>query len=487
MVGSARASQKVPEAGGERSFSELSVILRNYYQSPSVRQRMLEFLGGSDVSNVSAAFIAGNDGSRSLGAVMPVDRLAECWDHGLEIERSLWDRRSLIVHLDLEFHSFDHPEAAWMEPERAFQIQESTLAATRKVLAPFGIDPLICVSGRGYHLAWSVENTCRVFRRLANIGRIPPSLESRYIQPCSPEGACVGLEQGRAFSGLGMLLEFVWHRALRERNRETRIPLQPTAIEVGPGAHGREIISLDLSEYGDPMDSRQIRIPFSAYLKPLQFEWLLGAEGARRLLPIFEIPLGGMKIQEAIAAARDADAVVALARECPVPIPDASEPMEHLLDEYEHSELREFHNRFNASLGDWAGWETPFSSLRLPETPRCMRWILDHPNDMLLRPAALQHVVRVLMACNWSPARIAQAIYASYRQDCNWGEIWNRLDPSHRAIFYTRLFAGMVATGSDPLIDFNCVSHQEKGLCSSPECQTNLIAFRNNLLNRSTV
>jgi hypothetical protein len=113
-----------------------------------------------------------------------------------------------------------------------------------------------------------------------------------------------------------------------------------------------------------------------------------------------------------------------------------------------------------------------------------VRFVLDHPNDWLLKPAALQHVVRVLTALGWSPSAIARRICHSYFQDCNWGDTWERLDPCNRAIFYTRLFAGMIATGLDKLIDFNCVSHQEKGYCMIPECSSNLIWYRDMLLGR---
>jgi hypothetical protein len=67
--------------------------------------------------------------------------------------------------------------------------------------------------------------------------------------------------------------------------------------------------------------------------------------------------------------------------------------------------------------------------------PACLGYIFDHSNDWLLRPAALQHVVRVLMALGWSPMAIAERIYASYSNDHDWGSTWIRLEPYNRAIF----------------------------------------------------
>jgi hypothetical protein len=140
------------------------------------------------------------------------------------------------------------------------------------------------------------------------------------------------------------------HRVLAGSETSRAVSAQPAAIEVGPGIHGREIIAFDLSEYGDPLHTRQIRVPFSAYLKPRQFEVLLGEEGVRHLLPIFEIPLSGMNPTQAIIAARDLDAVLELSQYASVAIPNASEPMDKLLNESQASELGAFHDRFHRQL-----------------------------------------------------------------------------------------------------------------------------------------
>jgi hypothetical protein len=258
-------------------------------------------------------------------------------------------------------------------------------------------------------------------------------------------------------------------------------PGSANSDEVGPGRGGREIVSFDVSEYGDPLHSRHIRLPFSAYLKPKRFEWALGEAGVRQALPIFEIPLSGMSVSQAIDTARNPDTVLGLSKHCSVSIPDQSGPMDRLLDEYEASELSDFHNQFYDQ--PWEGAEG-CQSILVPNAPPCIGWLLEHPNDWLLKPAALQHVARILTALDWRPRAIAQLIYACYLKDCKWGDLWARLDPFNRAIFYTRLFTGMIATGSDNLIDLNCVSHREKGYCRVPECCSNLVPYRDKLLER---
>jgi len=62
------------------------------------------------------------------------------------------------------------------------------------------------------------------------------------------------------------------------------------------------------------------------------------------------------------------------------------------------------------------------------------------------------------------------------------GRRWEWLDAETRAEFDVRVFTGLVATGVDQAIDFNCTSAQEKGLCPSEACTHDLRADRARLL-----
>lgn len=459
---------------------EVGNLLRRYYRSPSVRARMHEFLGASAGREPTAMYVTASNGGSDFAAPSPPSMLSDYLDAGLEVDRSLWDRDSLLVDVDIEYTNFDHPAAAWANPERAFGLQTPVMDAAIAILARAGLDPLILVSGRGFHLLWSVARNSPVFARLARPGRVPPSLEARYFQVISPSGAGIETSLGRAYAGLGLVIEFLGHGVLKASAKACPIPVQMTAIEVGPGPCGREIVSFDLSEYGDPLHCRHIRLPFSAYLKPRQLEWALGEAGVRRLLPIFEIPLAGMTMREAIEVSRDPDAAVRLSRRVCASIPDRSGPMEALVDAYEASELAAFHNEFYREFWQPVSLEQTFQTI--PGAPPCLSWLLDHPNDWLLRPAALQFVARILTALDWTPGAIAGLIGACYGRDSVWGGQWERLDPVSRAIFYTRLFTGMLATGIDRAIDLNCVSHREKGYCMIADCGANLAPYRELLL-----
>ncbi len=461
----------------------ISCDLPQYYAYRSIHARMAEFLGGPNVRRATAVYIIPSDGRSPFGDPFPPDTLPRWLEAGLEIDRSLWDRESLVADIDLEYENFDCPCAAWSDPERAFRLEAPVFETALALLRENGIDPLVLVSGRGFHLVWSVSRGSRAFGRLARMGTLPPTLNAWYAHPLPPAGKRLDIRLGCAFEGLGLVMEFFGHRLLQALPHSP-ISIQLTSIEVGPGAAGREIVCFDISEYGDPLHTRHIRLPFSAYLKPRRFEWALGEEGLRELPPIFEIPLSGMALPAAIETARDPDKTIALSRTAATYIPERSMGMEQLIEKYEHSELARFHREFYAESSTTPPLSNDPAAIRIPDAPRCLEWLLEHPNDWLLKPAMLQHTARVLTSLGWRPWAIVRLIYGSYLRDCQWGDRWVRLDPLKRAIFYTRLFTGMIATGVDRLIDFNCVSHQEKGYCMTPYCGANLLAYRDLLCNR---
>jgi hypothetical protein len=256
-----------------------------------------------------------------------------------------------------------------------------------------------------------------------------------------------------------------------------------TAVEVGPKGRGREIVSIDLSEYGDPLHTRGTRIPFSAYLKPQQQRWALGDNIVEQLPPMFHIPLHELDERQGLLVMRDIGQVVELAGRASVRIPDQSEGMERLIAAYRQSSLARFHDEFYSAEHDPpASWPDTYDRTPLEPLPACARMMLQQPNELLLKPAALQHIVRVLLAVGWHPRHIAGLIRSKYERDYGWGDVWYRYDATTRADFYARVFAGLFAVGLDNLVDFNCKSTQEKGYCATYDCNDNLLRYRSSLL-----
>ena len=85
-------------------------------------------------------------------------------------------------------------------------------------------------------------------------------------------------------------------------------------------------------------------------------------------------------------------------------------------------------------------------------------------------------------ACCWRlggrTSEIVAAIRERFETDVAWGDSWVHRDRTYRAQFYVRLFAGLIDSGLDQLIDLNCVSHKEKGYCPGAWCSYNLADYR---------
>jgi hypothetical protein len=252
------------------------------------------------------------------------------------------------------------------------------------------------------------------------------------------------------------------------------VPVTVNGTTVGAGARGRETVSVDFSHFGDPLDVRQFRVCFGAY------QW-------HRLRPDIFGPAAGLPAL--VALPRDRQSLktmlrrgrgprVALRR---APLADARLPavtagVGQLIERYLASGLAGFHQQFYGERSAAASFDA---------APPCVTWCLERPNDRLLKPEHLQHLVRWGLANGFSARQLAEAVVQRYEADHGWGDRWRRLEPRTRAEFDVRVFAGLIATGADRLVDFNCVSAQEKDVCPRVGCPHDLRRDRERLASGS--
>ena len=412
---------------------------RSYYRTPAVRSRILEFLGGDTPAEATCEFITADGTGHPLRLPLRPEELFNRLDEGLDICRSLLDRLSLVAHLDVEYVNFDYPAEAYLDPGRAFLLQEPVVRAIRRVLDFHGIEALHVLSGRGHHFAWRVDLTSRVFSELAETGRIAVTPD---LRPLDGGEAPVEPVLARAFTGLGMMMEFVARIVQRLAAPHCGIPLELTAVEVERGERGREMVSLDLSEYGDPLPTRTVRVPFSAYLKPWQQSYAVGDENLERIGPIIFVPVTGLDVRSAMVAMRDPQLAAQLAERVSTHIPDQTFGTGGLLRQYRGSALRRNHEYFYSSRHDppWR-WHATYDRASLDDLPEDAKSALRFPNDLLLKPSRIRCVTEALLQRGWHPRHIAGLIRSKYERDHGWGSQWLDYSPAMRADFYVRLFS----------------------------------------------
>jgi Xylose isomerase-like TIM barrel len=134
-------------------------------------------------------------------------------------------------------------------------------------------------------------------------------------------------------------------------------------------------------------------------------------------------------------------------------IPDCSAAMEKLISSYADSPLARFHRYFYSTEPEPPDlWPRTYDRTDFQQLPPCARFILEHPNDLLLRPSGMRRIVTILLSLGWHPRHVAGFIQSKFEGQHAWGRIWEGYDPATRAEFYTRLFSGLVAARYDDLV-----------------------------------
>ena len=446
--------------------------MNSFYTDSAVRKRLVEFLGGDVLEHATSAYITCTDGcAYDPKALHFPSELNWFLDRDLDIARSLADDKYVLLHLDIEYVNFDAPSAAYLNPQRAFALQQPAVNVIETLLLEWGIRPLHLITGQGHHFVWQIARNSDLAARITALSpapelvplcqeRVPPLLQSR-----------ITADMQHTFSGIGLIMDYVAHRVKEVSAPLTDVPVEITAVHVGYDSAGlREMISIDISEYGDPLHTRMIRMPFTNYLKPklTRLAGIMGMEGdtpALRAIPLHEMDVNG-----ALKVRLIEDDVRELAGRACVAIPEQEAGTLRLLEDYMGSRLRHFHEFYYSTQHDpKETWSEKYGRTPLKKFPPCVRNILENPNDLLLKPAGMQLVSRSLLADGWHPRHIAGLIRSKFEDPSfGWGIDWNDYEAGTRADFYVRTFTGLYATGQDQLVDFNCTSTQEKGFCCHP-------------------
>jgi hypothetical protein len=192
-----------------------------------------------------------------------------------------------------------------------------------------------------------------------------------------------------------------------------------------------------------------------------------------------------MSVDDALKIRQDRHQTAELAKYSKTTIPDYTKAMERLVYGYKKSKLKKFHDWFYTQEHDPPeSWPDTYNKTPLNTMPPCVRYILRYPNDLLLKPAGIEHVVRIMLALGWHPRHIAGLIRSKYERNYGWGTMWYDYNAYLRADFYVRLFAGLIVVTQGGLIDFNCQSTKEKRFCFNPEKGCNLEHYRKLLQTR---
>lgn len=454
-----------------------------YYHDPAVRARIREYCGAIGKDPPTCAFVTplcpGPLTRWETAAHLESAALDRVLDRGCDLSRSMWDTKSLLVHLDIDYFENVLAGDALLRPGHAFLRLEPVFRTIRFELARLELPLFDVMTGRGYHFTGQIPIDAPVVGRLAGLGR---PAAARHL---SDTPGALDARRDQAFLGMGMVLEGLAHHLLQRAAPLTAVPIVLNGTEVGHGGIGRESISIDLSYCGDLLEERRIRVAFGTYQSHIFRPDIFGANTAEFVPPLATVPRRERTLVWMLEHGRQLDQARALAERETTVLPDVTHGMERLVEEYLLSPLAEAHHAFYAMAAHPLGsWPDTYDRLDARSLPSCVARPLLTPNDALLKPTAVQHVTRALLSRGWHPRHVAGLIRSRYARDFGWADRWSRMDPLRRADYDVRVFAGLVTAGVDEAIDFNCVSAQEKGLCPYDACGHDLRRDRARLLQR---
>ncbi|PIU18595.1 MAG: hypothetical protein COT16_01670 [Elusimicrobia bacterium CG08_land_8_20_14_0_20_44_26] len=460
-----------------------------YYRNPVVRRRIADYCGGDwrDPSSFTAQYLVGYGvellKKKNIEFESKEKEYFE-WilENGLDIYRSVWDIESTLAVLDIEYFNIDYPGEIYKKPNETFPLIEPAYRKILEVFARFGIKPLTIMTGQGYHFTFKISRFSFADKILERCGFVSDSLKNSYKTVKGRRKRPVSIRHGRAFEGMGKILEFIVQTVIRELGQENfQLPCVITDVAVGPSRRGhREALSFDLSMYGDPIFMRDIRCPFSTHQKHKMQWYKVGKDIAEDIPPRLAIPRNGITLEEALKIRISPEKTIELAKKVSCKIPDFSKEFPKLYKEYQSSKLYKLHKSFDREkIDDPSDWPKTYDALDTETLPVCTRLCILLPNNNLLRPTNLQNLVRVLLYKGWHPKHIAGLVYSKYvREQYNWTENWQKYNPSSRANFYVRIFSDLILAGIDKEVDMNCVSANEIGFCVKEWCGWNLSDFK---------
>ena len=468
---------------------DLARSAAEYQRMPDVVARVREFCGVDSPDGAGCEYVSSLraiDGPHATwGEVTfhPPGRVDDLLAEGGDVVRSLWDRRSLLVYLDLDYRDAEAPADPYFHPAECFLRLEPAYRAVRAGFEELGMPMLDLVTGAGYAFVGRIELGGAAFERLAGLATVTPRWLADHVHRRPPWTSPISENTARAFHGLGLVLEFFAHRVLG-RLAGAELPLVIDNTEVGRTPGGRRSVSIDLTSFGDPLDVRHFRTAFGAYQKHRFRPDLFGVEAAR-LPPLAIVPRFGRPLLDVLHHERSLADAAAIADRASARIPSVDRGVLEILDAYAASGLARWHRDFFAtSPHPRAQWAATYGRLDPASLPPCVAAALERPDDLLLEPTHLQLLVRTLLARGWHPRHVSGLVQFQYARPGFWPRHWERVDPATRADFDVRVFAGLIAMGLDEGVDFNCVSMQERGLCPGRECRYDLRRDRDRLRER---
>jgi hypothetical protein len=460
--------------------------VREFYRDEAVRKRIAEFCGGEPFTCEYLVgfgeYLARSGYHRPLRLTNRPEDLGGLMEEGLDLFRAVWDRKSTLAVWDIEYFNLDTWQGLYSDQLTYFELMEPVHRAIDSLLKGYGIPHLNDCTSSGYHYISRIPFASPVHRKLERIGTLEETLKLKYaLVPGGDQKRTrpLPLRAGRGYSGIGRLHEFLSQLVIEKTRNNSPLPVTISDTAVSRNGRGREGLSLDITQYADPLYMRDIRTTFSTHQKHKVYIGQVGEELARRLPVFATVPRNGLSYRELFRIRKDLKRAAGYAAECSGVIPDAAAGWEKVIADYRRSKLFAFHREFDrVAPQPPEKWPDTYWRLDLDSLPPCAAHAIRNFSWGMLNPTSIRNLCRILFALGWHPKHIAGLLTSYYETRPGWNTDWMKYHAETRANFWCRVYCGLIVTGTDDLSDFNCHSHQEKGYCPAHWCGFRLEKLR---------
>ncbi len=434
--------------------------IQEYYAHPETRERLKNFFEGCSWFLVAGSHYARdpNWGKAPAVRVFKIDELQSRLGQGPDIFSPLTSRNGVLGVLDIEYYNWDKKVLFLDSTDgRRFGVHDdifkSELEQVYKSISDMlGEDIISDTTWSGYHFITNVDRGSPVYDRLLELGmrnkkdEMPRCLEDTLIRAylstdsSDPKReSAIGIDDGVVYNQYGRIMEFLCHKVMKECEGRVHLPI--TMCDTN-----EECLSLDISQYADPVFMRIIRTPFSSWDKHNIIPSLSGIVNEPPFLDVVRkyCQFENDDLDQVFRMAHDYESAIEYNKMFSGFVPRAGEKVMELIDEYEKSELFSFHQDFDSVDHDRD--DENYKKAKFDKNLHIsIREMMERPNPSLLQPRNIKWVTEQLIENGWHPKHIGGMLHGRYNaSDKGWSEnAWAKYDSKTRANFWARIYAGL--------------------------------------------
>lgn len=240
-----------------------------------------------------------------------------------------------------------------------------------------------------------------------------------------------------AYSGLCIITEY-----LALKTKQDVRPREDLPITLWDSQE--KSVNLDISWTADPAFMRIIRAPFSAHKKKAQ-KYHIGPQPMVDVMGRFYDGQGPANscddLDWVVNCMWNFDAAIEHSKYHTGYIPFANEGIVRLVEEYESSPLKKFHDYCHYGENDLAPGEATHRALNDSSLSDKTKSVVANPNPRMLRPIDMRLFVHNLRDNFWHPKHIKCLMTDKYRENHGWSMNFFKYSPEKKAWAFARQYA----------------------------------------------